>query len=72
MFIYASNPNGFKSLLFASEYGKIWPLVKEMEKIVSCVVSFLSHPTQLMGQNMYLICTIVYIPETLQETSFPS
>lgn len=45
---------------------------KKIEKIVSCVVSFLSHPTQMMGQNMHLICTVIDIPETLQETSFPS
>lgn len=45
---------------------------KKPEKIVSCVVSFLSHPTQLMGQKMYLICTITDMPETPQETSFPS
>lgn len=45
---------------------------KKIEKIVSCVVSFLSHPTLLLGQKMYLICTITDIPETLQETSFPS
>lgn len=36
MFIYVSNPAGFKSLLFASEYCKRWPLVKKRENCILC------------------------------------